>query len=341
MKLEKVSIEARHWRIRAGNARHSWRAREGRLLTLTDEAGRIGLGEASPLPGYADETLVAVDEALFDVDERLRGDFDDAGDPARQIADRIAPIASPSVRFAVETALWDLVSRRRGVPLAVLWGAKPGAKVSTATLIDLQTPQTWPAAPRTLKAKVGQAGAWAEEFARLALVRGRYPDVPIRIDVNQAFARDVVEARLADLAGLVRDGLRVEYIEEPSAIWPKASPVPLARDESLRGHRPVEMEPALASTAAVVLKPTILGGLQACRDWVGWGPRAVISHTFEGPIAYAAAVAWALAFAPEVSAGLGPHGGLTAFADFDLALGDTDTLRVPAVPGLGLRSASA
>ena len=62
-----------------------------------------------------------------------------------------------------------------------------------------------------------------------------------------------------------------------------------------------------------------------------------MSHTFEGPLAHAAATAFALAAAPDTVAGLGIHAGLRAWTDIAPGHLDGDTLCVPSAPGLGWR----
>ena len=51
------------------NARTAWTRREGLLLRLRDEEGRVGQGEASPLPDYSPDTLAGCRAAL----ERFAG----------------------------------------------------------------------------------------------------------------------------------------------------------------------------------------------------------------------------------------------------------------------------
>ena len=52
----------------ASNASMAWRQRRGLLLELCDREGRIGQGEASPLPGFSSDTLVEARADLLGVD---------------------------------------------------------------------------------------------------------------------------------------------------------------------------------------------------------------------------------------------------------------------------------
>ena len=344
MKIVDARVETRRWAQVAANARQGWASREGRLVVLKDDEGRRGLGEASPLPGYGPESLREVDAALVGASERFWAPFDAHAGPGpfrEALRSRLAGVGSPSARFALETASWDVWSQRRGLPLAVAWGAPATRVVATAALVDLMAPATWPhRSPAVIKVKVGRRGAWDAERAALVDLGVRYPGTPVRIDANQCFAGDVVADRLAALADLHADGrLTVAFVEEPSeGPWPSACGLTLGRDESLSGQAPAA---ALAADAVVVLKPTILGGLTAVDGWAALAATAVISHAFEGPIAHAAAAAWAVAFAPDVVAGLGPHAGLTAWPDVTPEHVRGDRLIVPSRPGLGYRRTEA
>ncbi len=333
-----MRVEARSWRIHAENAHHRWTERVGRIVRLTDERGTEGVGEASPLPGYTDETVAEVDAALVGLSERLRRTIDDATDPEDGLSSLLVGTGSPSLRFAVETAFWDLWSRRKALPLAVLWGASVGAEVLTARLVDLLVPQAWPdEAPATIKVKVGRPGAWTQERAALEAMRARYPRTPVRVDVNQSFTNAEVADRLDELTATFGSTEAIDFVEEPSpGVWPENRSVRLARDESLR--RPGA---ALAPAEVAVVKPTVLGGISAAERWRTDAPTVVISHAFEGPVAHAAAAAWAVARAPQVVAGLGPHAGILAWHDVEVGHVDGDVLRVPDRPGLGMVGAGA
>ena len=101
----------------ARNARRRWTERQGVLLRLGAGA-QVGLGEASPLPGYSPETLGDAARALGAL--RLDGLGDAlAGDLGSALAFADVALeagAPPSARHALETALLDLWSRRQGQP---------------------------------------------------------------------------------------------------------------------------------------------------------------------------------------------------------------------------------
>src|SRR6202044_983677 len=118
-------------------------------------------------------------------------------------------------------------------------------------------------------------------------VRARLPlPFEIRLDANAAWTEDEARRRLEQLAPIAP-----AFVEQPVAaerlplLGPSA--VPGAADESLA--IPELVEPLLSSPgcAAVVLKPTILGGLLRARALAlraqARGIGVVVSHLFDGP----------------------------------------------------------
>lgn len=281
-------------------ARGRWPVRRAAILTLTDGDAR-GFGEAAPLPGFGDDDLAAATTAL----QRWAD------------GDRAAP-ASASARFAIDTAVASLAAARAGTTLARHWGAATDpATLATAAVVDDADGARAAVAVGARALKVKLDGA--RDRARLVAIRAAAPTVALRADANRAWPLAEVDARLADLAGL---GLA--FVEEPAAgLGPTLRaprPVPIALDESLaEPDRDAWLDGALASgaVAALVLKPTVLGGVAPVRALAARaharGVAALLSHALEGPIAFAAAHALAAAIAPATIHGLGPHPALDAW----------------------------
>jgi O-succinylbenzoate synthase len=120
---------------------------------------------------------------------------------------------------------------------------------------------------RAVKVKVG-GGDLETDVRRVRAVAGALgPAVRLRLDANRAWTPAEAVSFFEALGGVP-----IEYIEEPLAD-PEALPSfaaetgrPVALDETTREHGPAVLE-ALAPVAAVVLKPTLLGGLAATREW--------------------------------------------------------------------------
>jgi len=269
--------------------------RDGVLLRVEHADGAVGWGDAAPLPGFSRESLADAHAALTGA--------------ARAIAagDDLPDDLPPAARFAVETAFDDLAGALRppdapeALPLAGL--ILGGDAVAQAR--DLAA-----AGYRAVKLKVGRAAADAPTVR--AVRDALPPHVALRLDANRAWTPDEAR-RFADAVA----GLDLAFVEEPLAdpdgleALARDTGLPVALDESLSGA--TVLIPPWA--VAVVLKPTILGGIGATRAWVGAaraaGVPAVLSGAFESGVGMRAVAALALATGAE-PAGLDPYRRLAA-----------------------------
>jgi o-succinylbenzoate synthase len=291
-------------------ARGTWTSRRGVLLALRDGEGRVGRGEATPLPGYSPDDADACARAL-DV-------FAPRGDVR---APELAGL--PAARFALETALADLEAQRRGTNVAsVLAGAPISREIPRAALIELASPALEDEARAhlargigTLKAKIG-ARPLGEDLAALARLRAAVgPQVRLRLDANGAF--DVPAAREA-LAALA--AFEPELVEEPTRgealLALGRCAVPWAADESLQDAR-IAARLLDSPCAAFVVKPALFG-LSAARTLalqarVNQKP-VIVTHLFDGPVALAAACELAVSLPdPVLACGLDVHPGLAVW----------------------------
>lgn len=357
------------------SARGAWSARQGVLVRLRDDRGHLGLGEASPLPGHSPDELAGCEAELRALGRDLGGAVVGAGTApaeARALLARMTSrVRAPAARFAVETALLDLVGQRSGRPLwQLLRALAPGGGAAATLSAPAAVPLNALCAPgdpdrvlddvaaahargiRCFKLKVGRdAGT---ELAALAAVRARYGDaISLRADANQAWLPDQARAHLQRLAAVAP-----EYVEEPvtapmtqlAALAPL--PVPVALDESLLHAFPdtgttgaagvPELDALLAAglVRVLVLKPMLLGG---CLPVMALAARAraagadvVVSHLFDGPVALAACAHLAVALGATRACGLDRHNGLQAWPEIDIPFVGQARITVPHQPGLGV-----
>lgn len=343
-----------------GNAHRQWPRRAGLLLRLVDEEGAVGLGEASPLPGYSADELASCAARLQQVEwSALDLDLDEAGGlrgfaPATARALARLP---PAARCAAETALLTLLACRRAVPLATLLrGEPPPAAVPVSALLAGESAEELLESARaalargfsTLKIKIGRPDGAAWELAALqALRRQLGAGVALRLDANGAWSLAQATARLAPLVDLAP-----ELVEEPLAdareLPRLRTPLTIALDESLQHLDPeAEVGPLLAAGAAraLCLKPMALGGplrcLQLARLAAAHGAPALCTHLFDGTVALAAAAALALALPRPLACGLDVHPGLALGPAVEPAFSGAPVISLPTSPGLGHALAAA
>lgn len=322
----------------AFNAKRSWATRRSLRLSWFDDDGLMARGEAAPLPGWSRESFEA---ARGDLDRCARELSEAATPSARRLLEAREPGAlllslAPftrnccnSARFALESASFERLARRLGVPVWRLLCAlvtsgdaaselEGGATaLATAQAFDLQRPGA--ISSSTLKVKIGRAPN--DEQRLLAALRQQHPELRLRLDANQSLHPERLRDDLVGFAAC-----RPEWIEEPCSLQalgtPRELPVRLAFDESLAlaaGHPETANDVRAwldsGAVAALVLKPAFLGGLEPVLRWCelarAAGVEIVISHLFDGAIAAEAYRQHALAFGSRrVAMGLGAHPGL-------------------------------
>lgn len=232
--------------------------RRGWLIELTNDDGITGWGDCAPLPSSGEAGLT---HCLAALERLIQTRAPDASDP-------------PEVRWAFETAVFDIEAKRRGLPLARLLGAENLAVPVNAALGPLDDGCAERASAAVAqgfaigKIKVGIAPV-EEELARLrelaTALKGR---LRLRLDANRAWSDSNAECMLTGIADLPIDGVE-EPLATPScaalARLQEAVPYPLAVDESL----PTLGLDELLSSRAVqrfVIKPARIGGMSSTLD---------------------------------------------------------------------------
>ncbi len=230
-----------------------WAERAGVIVRLEDEGGRVGYGEAAPIPWFGTETIEEAEAALNVLGEWVTPE---------QLA--AVPAELRCLRFALAGALAEFGEDERRIadnapylPVAALLAAGRGALTQIASKVELGF--------RTFKWKVG-VGDIGDELALLDDVIGELPSgSKLRLDANGAWDRRQAERWLERAAERP-----IEFVEQPIAPDARAAddvlrglagdfPTPIALDESLVGAHDVERWLAAAWPGIFVIKPALLG----------------------------------------------------------------------------------
>lgn len=335
-----------------------WRdagVRAGVLVRISDEAGHVGIGEASPLP-IGDGALAADTAALAAAELGRFAAYVNASAPLPDEAFAFAStLASPSAQFAVETALYGQLASQQAEPLSSILRAFPPLPERVpvnAVVTDVESARAaFARGITTFKLKLG-SDTEADLALLLELRQALGERAVLRGDANQAWPSDVAEVarRLALLAPA-----RLAYVEEPCRELPvsfaaaAATGQSIALDESAFFLPLAELERTLLhpQVAALIVKPSRFG-LFGCmtRAWVAKGRQKpiVVTHALEGPVATAACAELARALAAEqldVAVGLDLHPGLPAWSvapPQHAQVGERGQLGAVAETGLGLEA---
>ena len=144
---------------------------------------------------------------------------------------------------------------------------------------------------RTIKIKVGRS-AVTTEAAQINHIAKRLPEnVLLRLDANRHWTLEAA-CRFAKLI----DAEKIEYVEEPLqnfrelAEFYRCCGLPLALDETLQLATQKEIA-AIAGIKALILKPSVLGGLRKAIAWAAFAEKIgcypVISSSVESGVGLA------------------------------------------------------
>lgn len=261
------------------------------------ELGITGHGEIAPLPTHGSESEAEAAALLARLPADLAG-LAALAEPAtwRATLASLGLGAAPAARSGLELALWDARARLQGCSLAEGLGGCVRTRVPLTHLVAAPTPagavaeaaRAVAAGYRTLKIKVG-AGAPEQDLERLRAVRAHVgPGIQLRADANQAWSFMVAQELLPLLAPL-----ELDLLEEPCSGLDLASwralgeaGVPLGADESAARAEQALALVAGCAVAALVLKPSLLGGPGVVRDLARQareaGVRVILTSALEG-----------------------------------------------------------
>ncbi len=318
------------------------REREVLTVSLTDEDGVTGYGEAAPLQPYDGISLARVEQAL----ERYRPVLEAAaGMNGAEIVDDCRRADDlPEAFAAIDLALWDRAGRRAGRAVASLIADTPAEAVPVnATLSALdragaasQAAEAVAEGFRCLKLKVGIG----DDAGRLAAVRvAAGPHVALRVDANGAWS---VEQAVRNIEALSPLGL--ELVEEPvhglAAVREVRERVAarVAIDETAAEHGALTAGVADAVCLKIARCGGISGLLAAATLVRASGAEVYVASSFDGPLGIAAGLHAAAALAsrgPIAACGLATLGMFDEPAD---PLAPTDgQIALPQAAGLGVR----
>ncbi len=227
--------------------------------------------EASPLPGFSRDSI-------DDVIAALRGQ----------------QATSPSLQFAL-SALEEPAMKDAAVPWNYLL---VGDRDQVMAGLD----RCVASGVTTVKLKVGRDDL-ACDIELVKVVCERLPShVRLRLDANQAWAIEQAERFIESLSGF-----NFEYIEEPlqnphqlEDLFSKTG-VPYALDETLTDNDQIDAWP---NAAALICKPTILGGRTVVEKLAATGKPITFTAAFESGVGVARIVQLAAEFSPNNAAGL-------------------------------------
>lgn len=243
------------FRVPVRTAHGEWREREGVIVRLESENGKMSHGEAAPIPWFGTETVEQAEAACRSIGPKV----DDGGLDA-------VSASLPCLGAALRAARFEMATRPDGTTRQVASLLPAGKAAPGLMKARLE------AGFRVFKWKVGVFDV-ADEWGVLDELCGELPTgAKLRLDANGAWDRRLAERWLEHCADRP-----VEFVEQPCFAGSEASanevrrtedtlsglaadyPTPLALDESLVSVGDIERWLARGWSGFYVLKTALLG----------------------------------------------------------------------------------
>ncbi len=273
------------FKFEAGTSRGVYTEKDTFFLKIFDSENPsvFGLGEAAPLKGLSIDDFPNFEQILQEICNTFNSlDLEVFEWNINIILSQLIDDRLPSIKFGFETALLDIMNggkriifdndfskNQRAINInGLVW---MGSKEFMTAQVDEKLASGFD----TIKMKVGAIN-FEEELEILASIRQQFSaeQITLRVDANGAFSPEEAQKKLSQLTHY-----QIHSIEQPiKQKQPEAmaelcqdSPVPIALDEELIGISDYVQKMQLLKKIKptyIILKPTLLGGLQHCREWI-------------------------------------------------------------------------
>ncbi|OGO90705.1 MAG: hypothetical protein A2Y17_03175 [Clostridiales bacterium GWF2_38_85] len=282
---------------------------ESIIIEIQTENGITGYGSASPTAAITGETIPSIFYAITDyIFPAIKNKVIDSS-VFKIISNSIEH--NTSAKSAVETAIYDLLSKNAGLPLFQYLGGKDIKKLDNDITISLNDPDIMYSDAITAKKnginifKIKLGGSSDEDIRRINAVSKATGDSKLRLDANQAWdfntAYEIIDY-------CVSRNLSVEFIEQPfkahqiklMSELKHLSKIPILADESVFNSSDAEDIVAKDAADYINIKLAKCGGLtdaiKICNIAKAANKQCLIGCMLESPIGIIAAAHLATAF---------------------------------------------
>ncbi|MEQ8239278.1 MAG: o-succinylbenzoate synthase [Cyclobacteriaceae bacterium] len=282
LKLEYKNYQL-DFKFEAGTSRGKLREHPIWILKIADNAHTAisGYGEAAPLSGLSPESFEEVGDKLITVAKDIQ-QYDLPKDEHQvfHIVNQLVSQEFPSLVFGLQVALLDLLhGGKRKIFSNDFFEEKRNLKINgliwmgDPEFMKSQIDEKLDAGFKCIKIKVG-AIDFEEELKIIEYLRTKSPKAIIRLDANGGFANNEVFKKLNTLSQYdihsIEQPILPGQFEAMQLICQK-SPIPIAFDEELilvKGKSAKLELLKYTKPSFLVLKPTLLGGIQETREWM-------------------------------------------------------------------------
>lgn len=274
-----------HFRFEAGTSRGVLTEKDTYFIKIFDSENPkvFGLGECAPLKGLSCDDRPDFELQLLSICENFNTlELDVFPWNINIILEQVLDHAYPSVVFGFETALLDLINGGKRVVFNNAFTRSERALeinglvwMGNKDFMLRQVREKLDSGYNCIKMKVG-AIDFQKELEILDSIRNKYSqhEISLRVDANGAFSMNDVYEKLDKLATYqlhsIEQPIRQNQPELMAEVC-KNTPLAVALDEELIGLPDYTDKYRLLKKIMpqyIILKPTLLGGFQQCREWI-------------------------------------------------------------------------
>ena len=259
------------------------------IKIITDEV--IGIGEAAPIPSISNECHSQAGYALDGFSLALKDiNYDVSIEELLMLSD-IHTNQSPSAKFAIQTAIYDVLSKVNNKSISAYINHNSEKKININSILH-DNCTIDPIDAKVLKVKIHNHNIY-DIHETIEKILKNYPsDIKLRIDFNGSL----------DLPKSIRiahelEQYNVDYLEQP--LPPQNlndcyelrmnSSIPIAIDESLTDYFSAEKIIGESAADVLIIKPTLSGGYDDIDKIVGLCQqekiRWIMTSSFETQVA--------------------------------------------------------
>lgn len=298
----------------SGTSRGILESKDSWFIRIWDEENPsvVGIGECSIIPNLSIDDTDNLEDKVMEVCDTIEDYF-------YWLNGGLA--AFPALQFAIQMALLDLQKGGKQIlyPSAFTEG-KEGILINgllwmgSYEFMQQQLAEKTTQGFHCIKMKVGAIDTQQERKLIMQICKG-FPQHTLRVDANGAYSTETALSHLEYFAQLglhsIEQPIRQGQWKAMAALC-KESSLPIALDEELIGVSETLEKIALLETIRpkyIILKPSLLGGFQACKEWIqlaeeraiGWW----VTSALESNIGLNAIAQWTATLHTTLHQGLG------------------------------------
>ncbi len=216
---------------------------QGFIVTVETGEGVKGYGEAVPTPFITGETMESIEAALKMLKSAVQGMEETDTELIGDVMEKTV-VGSYAAKCAIDTALWDLIGKKAGVPLYhLLGGYRKSIRTSfTVDIGPIEEVEKYTAefirdGLKSIKVKLGRG--LREDYERVKKARQTAgDDATIYVDFNQSYSAK----KAVELSRSIHK-FEIEFLEQPTPAHDlpglrfvrNHSDIPVMADEAVHG----------------------------------------------------------------------------------------------------------